>query len=319
MMGRENTIQNVYIAGLGAIGATFASKIHEIKPGSLRVICNQERIQRYTQQGVTVNGKAYAFRYLEPGGSAPPADLILIAVKHHQLSQAIEDIKKFVSKDTIILSLLNGISSEETIGEVFSADHVLPSFVVGTDAVRENMNIRYTNIGKIVFGAGIPDAHSGKVAAVGSFFNDVRIPYKVSNNILRDLWWKFMVNVGINQVSTVLRAPYGVFQKIGDARELMLSAAREVIRLSQNAGIHLNQDDLAEFIRIINSLSPEGKTSMLQDIEAGRKTEVEIFAGTVLALGRQYKIQTPVNETLYKIITIMEKMNSPSDVSKPSL
>jgi 2-dehydropantoate 2-reductase len=230
-------------------------------------------------------------------------------VLFRSLSQAIEDIKKFVSKDTIILSLLNGISSEATIGEAFGAEHVLPSFVIGTDAVRENTNIRYANIGKIVFGAGVPNAHSGQVAAVRSFFDAVQIPYTVSDNILRDLWWKFMVNVGVNQTSTVLRAPYGVFQKIGEAQELMVSAAREVIQLSQKAGIHLNQEDLAEFIKIINGLSPEAKTSMLQDIEAGRKTEVEIFAGTVLALGRQYMIRTPVNEILYKIITIMEKMN----------
>ena len=308
-MESENKIQSAYIAGLGAIGGAFGAKIQEIKPESLRIICNQERVRRYTKQGVLVNGKAYTFRYLEPGGNAPAADLILIAVKHHQLSQAIEDIKKFVSKDTIILSLLNGISSEEIIGEAFGAEHVLPSIVVGTDSVRVNTNIRYTSIGKIVFGASIPYAHSKKIAAVRSFFEDVQIPHTVSDNILRDLWWKFMVNVGVNQASTILRAPYGVFQKIGDAQELMVSAAREVIQLSQKAGIHLNQNDLAEFIRIINALAPEGKTSMLQDIEAGRKTEVEIFAGTVLALGRQYKIQTPVNEILYKIITIMEKMN----------
>ncbi len=311
MIERENKIQNVYIAGLGAIGGAFGTKIQENKPESLRIICNQERIRRYIKQGVLVNDKAYKFRYLEPGEDSPAADLILIAVKHHQLSQAIEDIKRFVSRDTIILSLLNGISSEETIGEAFGAEHVLPSFVVGTDAVRENTKIRYTNIGKIVFGATIPIAHSEKVSAVGTFFDAVQIPYTVSDNILRDLWWKFMVNVGVNQASTVLRAPYGVFQKIGEAQELMVSAAREVIELSQKAGIYLEQEDLAEFIRIINSLSPEGKTSMLQDIEAGRKTEVEIFAGAVLALGRQYKIQTPVNEILYKIITIMEKMNLP--------
>jgi 2-dehydropantoate 2-reductase len=79
-----------------------------------------------------------------------------------------------------------------------------------------------------------------------------------------------------------------------------------VIALAEKAGIGLTEKDLDEWGRILTRLSPTGKTSMLQDVEAGRKTEVEIFAGKVVALGKDYRVPTPVNETLLRIIKVVE-------------
>ena len=139
-------------------------------------------------------------------------------------------------------------------------------------------------------------------------FEKADIPYNIPEDMLHELWWKFMVNVGINQISAVLKAPYGVFQKVKDAEELMKTASNEVIQLSCKAGINLKADAINEFIKVLSKLAPEGKTSMLQDIEAGRKTEVDIFSGTVIELGKKYGVATPVNNMLYKMIKTMEQI-----------
>ena len=111
-----------------------------------------------------------------------------------------------------------------------------------------------------------------------------------------------MVNVGVNQASAVMRAPYGVFHVNPDARAVMFALMREAIALAQCAGVNLTDADLAGWDNVLRNLSPSGKTSMLQDIEARRQTEVEIFAGKVVALGLKYGIPTPVNETILHII-----------------
>lgn len=116
------------------------------------------------------------------------------------------------------------------------------------------------------------------------------------------------MNVGVNQTSAVLRAPYGMFHNIEEARDLMRMASLEVVHVAKKAGINLTEEDITESIRIICTLSPEGKTSMLQDIEAGRKTEVEIFAGTVIELGNKYGVDAPVNDILFKMIRTLEQM-----------
>jgi 2-dehydropantoate 2-reductase len=301
------SIQNVYISGLGAVGSAYAAKLYEYNPELVTVIADTDRIQRYRRAGIIVNQKEYSFKFIEPEIKADPADLIIIAVKQHHLHESITAIRHFVGEKTIILSLLNGITSEEVIGGRYGSEKLLYSFVVGTDSVREGNSTRYTSIGKIVFGEKDNRIDSPKVQAVKELFDATGIPYEIPKDILREIWWKWMMNVGINQVSAILKAPYGVFQKVGEARALMEMAAREVLQLAEKVGIQLSLEDLQTYFKIVNSLSPQGKTSMLQDIEAGRKTEVEGFAGTVLALGRQYGVETPVNEVLFRMMRTLEQ------------
>lgn len=303
-------IKNVYMIGLGAIGGAFAGRIAEYCPECLKVVVGKERAERYGKSGITINEKPVCFDFVQPEQTNQKADLMIIAVKQHHLAQTIEDIRVLIGPDTIILSLLNGISSEEILGQQFGLEKMLYSFCVGTDTVRVGTNIHYTNIGRIVFGDKAGSLSSPKVKAVRGFFDYVHIPYHVPEDIIREQWWKFMMNVGINQVSAVLRAPYGPFMVQGDASELMYAASREVISIAEKAGINLSEEDIAKYTEILKTLSPEGKTSMCQDVEAGRKTEVEIFAGTVMELGRRYGIETPVNNVLYKLIRAIEQMGT---------
>ena len=80
----------------------------------------------------------------------------------------------------------------------------------------------------------------------------------------------------------------------------------EVITLSEKAGANLTHEDIEKFNKILLDLNPQGMTSMLQDVEAGRKTEVEMFAGKVIALGRHYNVPTPVNQRLFDLIKEIE-------------
>jgi len=301
-------IRKVAVIGTGAIGAAYASRIYDMNSECLKVVANKERIERYLRNGFFINDKRYDFNYIEPNEQTEPVDLVLIAVKFHNLNQTIKDIKNFVGSNTIIISLLNGISSEELVGKEFGMNRILYAICVGIDAVRNNNKIKFSSLGKIVFGEENNELHSDKVIAVKNFFDQAQISYEIPENMIRELWWKFMVNVGVNQTSAILRAPYGIFQNIKEAHDLMISAMKEVMNIAQKLGIDLNEEDLIQWCNVLKNLSKEGKTSMLQDIEAGRKTEVEIFAGTVCELGKKYDVPTPVNRTLFNMIRTLEKM-----------
>ncbi len=301
-----NPIKNVYFSGIGAIGSIFASKIHDMNPKILKVIADEARIKRYTKNPVSINKKGYDFTYITPEQSGAPADLMIISVKQHQLKGAIKDLKNYVGKHTILMSLLNGIESEQILEKEFTENKILYAFCVGQDAIRNETQVTYTHIGKIVLGDPINN-NSSEVLAVKELFERSQIPYEIPENIVREQWWKFMLNVGINQVSTVLGAPYGVFQTSQEAMELVLMASEEVITLSKMAGVNLTSQDLDRIMTTLHKLSPQGKTSMLQDMEARRKTEVEIFAGSVIKLGEKYGIQVPINKMLYNQIQVLEK------------
>jgi 2-dehydropantoate 2-reductase len=301
-------IKTVSLVGLGAIGAAYGSLLHDSLKESFRVVANEERINRYRQNDIRINNKVYKFNYITPGTKVEPVDLIIFAVKNAELPQAIEDVKHHVGPNTIIFSLLNGISSEETIYNKLKNEHILYSMSVEIDALRTNYDVHFTTRGRIEFGER-DNSLSEDVLAVKDLFETVGIDYKISENITHTMWWKFMINVGVNQTSAVLKAPYGVFQSLPIAYKWMESAMREVVALSAKAGTGLTDEDVKKFWPIINNLSPKGKTSMLQDVEAGRKTEVEYFAGKVCELGKKYEVPTPINEQLYNIIRIIEEMD----------
>lgn len=302
------SIEKIAIIGLGGVGSAYASRLLDLKPEGVRVIAGGERAARYRENGFVINGKRYDFDYYCPEEQCDPADLIVVAVKSYALAQAVKDMRNHVGEDTIILSLLNGITSEEILAAAYGEEKVLHGFCIGIDAIHERNMIGYARTGKVKFGEKENRELSPKVLAVKQLFDNAGIPYEIPEDMLREQWWKFMVNVGINQASAVLRADYKVFWEVPEARKLMDSAMWEVVRLSQQLGVNLTEKDIERWYEVFYTLEPTGKTSMLQDIEAGKRTEIDLFAEAVCGLGRQYGIETPVNEVLLNIIKSLERM-----------
>jgi 2-dehydropantoate 2-reductase len=302
-----SAITSVSLIGAGAIGSYYASKLFDLDRNCISLIAGGKRYDRLEKEGIIVNGRHFSIPLIRPGDEERSADLIIVAVKHDHLPDAIGDIKSSVKAKTIILSIMNGIESEERIGAVYGMDKVLYGVAVGIDAVRIGNSVTYSKDGILFFGEGENAAPSERVREVKDLFDRAGIVSETPNDMIRTLWWKFMINVGINQTSAILGAPYGVFQQSPHARNLVDSAMREVTAIAAAAGVHIDEDDVKQWNEILSGLSPEGKTSMLQDVEARRKTEVEMLAGTVIRLGRKYNIPTPVNETLFNFITVIEQ------------
>jgi len=300
------SIKKVSIIGTGAIGATFASTIHDHIGDNLRVITSGERYKRYKEKGFIINGKAYHFNYVKPDEAVEKADLLLIAVKYHHLDQVIKDIKNHVGENTIILSLLNGIDSEEIIGKHYNMNQILYALVFKIDATREGNKITHSLPGTIAFGEKKNEVYSEKVKRVKSFFDEANLCYEIPKDMIKKMWWKFMVNVGINQSSAILKAPYSVFQTSDEALQLLKDAMNEIVLLGNVLGIDLEEKDMDSFIQLLFNLSKDGKTSMLQDVLAKRKTEVEMFAKVACDLGEEHNLKLPINDMMYKMIKVIE-------------
>jgi len=299
-------IKTITVIGAGAMGACYASKFYEMDKNCISLVATSDRYDRLKEKGLIVNGKHYFFHVIRPEEKTPLSDFIIVTVKHHHLEEAIRDISNRVGEKSLILSIMNGIESEEQIAVAYGADKVLYGVAVGIDAVRHANSITFSQQGKLFFGEAKNLHHTEPVMRVQSLFNRAGIIYEIPEDMIRILWWKFMINVGINQASAALSAPYSVFHNFQEARELMESAMREVITIAKAEGIHLFEEDIENWNSFLSTLSPQGKTSMLQDVEAKRKTEIEMFAGKVIELGKKHGIPTPINQTLYRLIKVIE-------------
>ncbi|MBN2568432.1 MAG: ketopantoate reductase family protein [Deltaproteobacteria bacterium] len=297
----------VSVIGAGAMGSFYASKFYDMDRECVSLVAGGERCESLRQKGLTVNDKHYPLHVISTEENVPPADLLIVAVKHHHLEQTIKDMGCVIGKDTAIISVMNGIESEDRIGAVYGMEKMLYAVAVGIDALRQEERVVYTKQGKLFFGEACNHSTSERVRKVQALFDRAGIEYEIPEDMIRNLWWKFMINVGINQVSAVLRAPFSVFQKSDHARQLMELTMREVMDIGRVKGVNLHEEDIKNWYSFMSQLSPKGKTSMLQDIDARRKTEVEMFAGKIIELGEKHAVPTPVNNVLFKAIKAIEE------------
>lgn len=292
------SIEKIIIIGAGALGAAYGGLLYEMDPKCVCFIASGSRYERLKRDGVVVNGKRYPIAVVGPEEAAP-ADLLIVAVKHHHLDKAIAEMKKAIGPETTVLSVMNGIDSEERIGAVYGTDKVIYGLTLGIDAVREGNSVNYKNQGRIFFGEAKNPGMTDRVRRIHELFDRAGIAHVVPPDMIRSLWFKYMVNVGANQVSATLRANYGALRSSAQAGELMDAAMREVIAIARAMNVDLGEKDIGEWYKVLDALHAEGKTSMFQDVEAGRKTEVEMLAGTVIELGKRFGVATPVNQRLY--------------------
>ena len=220
-------INKIALIGAGALGVLYGSRLTEAF-GNERVyfIADQERTARYKKTPFTCNGKICDFRYVEDTMKTKTVDLIIVAVKYTGIDQAVKSIRNFVGRETMIISLLNGIASEEVIAEAFGQEHLLYCVAQGMDAVKEGSDVHYDNGGILLLGSQ-DNTRTAPLQAVAKMLETADIPYKIPCDIHYCLWNKLMLNTGVNQTAAVFETNYGGLQKEGEARDLMLKAMEE--------------------------------------------------------------------------------------------
>ena len=300
-------IRTVSIIGMGALGILFGRQMSKNMPkGDLHFIASAERIARYQMEGVFCNEERCDFDYVRPDEKTRLADLLIFAVKYTALPQAIEDARNQIGQHTILLSLLNGIQSEEDLAKAYGQENVLYCVAQGMDAVKVGNRLTYSQAGQLCFGEK-DSRQTERVCAVADFFASVGVSYAIPADMQKALWNKFMLNTGLNQVSAIMHTGYGAVQHEGAVRDKTVAAMREVMAIAEKKGIRLTETDIQNWMDLIATFDPNGMPSMRQDFDAKRPSEVELFAGTVIRLGKGLGMPTPVNDEIYRIVQETEK------------
>lgn len=292
-------INSVAIIGLGAVGAVVGEQLSAVLGDQLFCVVDSERKARYTKNGITVNEKSCHFNYVTPE-ELKPVDLIIIATKNLQMEEAVKEIKNGVGSDTMILSLLNGIQSEKEIVSAYGQEKTLYGFIIDLQSINLNGKITCFEKGKIVFGEK-DNAVTERIKAVTALFDSAKVKYEVPQDILLAMWKKFLINVVFNSLGAICRSTYGGF-RFDALQDCARKVGYEVIEVANAEGIPLTRELLEEDIKKNLEYNPLGKCSMLQDVEAERKTENKWFCGTICKLGKEHGIPTPYCEFLGNLL-----------------
>ncbi|MGI6029248.1 MAG: ketopantoate reductase family protein [Candidatus Heteroscillospira sp.] len=304
-------IKTVSLIGLGAIGTYLATRLQSVLGDDLRIIAGGERKERILRDGMIANGERYDFHVVEPDEETGFADLAIIIPKFMGLRQSLEDMRNQIGPETLMLAPLNGVDAEEIVGEYYPAENIITSLMMVSSVKKGNSCTFDPKSAFIQFGEKKNEGeYSPRVAAVKELFERAGINVRVPRDMMRAKWMKYMINVSENQSSAVLGICYKAWTGISPSADFVREKlAREVIAIAQAQGIDLTEEDLAKRRERVVVVLPQNKTSTLQDIEAGRHTEVDIFSGTIMRLGKKYGIPTPYNEMFYHMIKVLEEKN----------
>ena len=307
-------IRTVHIIGMGALGLLFGEPIRQNADaaGQPRYVMDAARRARHEKETYTINGRVVRPAMITPE-EAEPADLVLVGVKYPALTAALETMASSVGEDTVILSLMNGVDSEDIIAERFGAEKVLYSVSQEMDAQRYGADLVYTRAGQLYL--GVPDRAEGAVRAAleerldrtCAFFDAVKLPYTREPEIIYRQWSKFMLNVGCNQICMVYDQGYGPCMERGsEAFAMMTGAMREVCAVAAALGIPVGEREVAQYLGILRTLDPEALPSMGQDRRQRQRSEVDMFAGVVIRYGERLGIATPVNDYMLRRVREIE-------------
>ena len=298
------SIKKVSIVGMGALGLMYAN--HMAKQGiNVTFVMDEKRLEKYRGTTFTINDEEVTFNMIS-SQEATPADLLMVAVKFTGLQSALDVMGTSIDEHTIIMSVMNGISSEEIIGSRYGMDNILYTVAQGMDAMKFGNALKFTQMGNLHIGT-VKGGNPKLQEAVSEFFDSIKMPYVVEEDILWRMWFKFMLNVGINQICMVYDTTYSGALCEGTPNRSLVAAMREVLAVANAKGINLTEADLKKCIDIERTLDPNGTPSMGQDRINKKASEVEMFAGTVIKLGEELGILTPENKYIRDRVYEIEK------------
>lgn len=285
----SNVINHVVLLGAGAIGVLPAALLVKAPGVKLSVASDADRAARYRREGIFLNDEKLPFDYVSPE-ELTAADLVLVATKMPSLAEALENVAPAVTGKTVFLPLLNGISAYDVIKSRFPQNPVLKGFHLGHASVRIGNRITHDGVGTIYCG-GEKSALDFTVDLLKSAGVDVEAPeeFEVA------MWQKFILNVGINQTQAFYRADYGQVQRSPEMLRFAWDLMEEAVAVGRACGVALGDEVIESAMMVICKMPSTVKTSMLQDVENGRVTEVDAFAGMVCRLAEKFNIDVPKN------------------------
>jgi 2-dehydropantoate 2-reductase len=301
----------IAIVGPGALGCLLAAKLKSAGEEVWLVDYRPERLDLLNRQGIilkTPNGLEAAVKVpVVEAERVEPVDLAILTVKAHQTRTAAPSLPLLLGPAGLALTLQNGLGNLEEMAQVVRPERLLGgASILGATKLKEGevllAGLGPTYVGPPPGSRVTPD----QVEAVAALFRRAGMPCEVRSDIERVLWEKLLVNVGINPLTAILRIKNGGLPNLPPAWNLAVAAAVETQAVARASGINLNVDPEAR-LREVCTATAANRSSMLQDILAGRRTEIEALNAQVAARGASHGIPTPVNHTLTQLIRALEE------------
>ncbi|MDW7775741.1 MAG: ketopantoate reductase family protein [Methanosarcinales archaeon] len=317
--------RNIAIMGAGAIGSVIGGMLAR-QGHRVTLIGRQPHMDAIARDGLHISGiwGEHTVRSLA-ACTAPPVpcpdrqhakhkdgyqDMVFITVKSFDTALAAREVLTLVGPDTMVISMQNGLGNVETLAGIVGRDRMVGGMAIFGAVMTGPGSVEVTVIASETLLGELDRPPAPRVEAAARMLDDAGIPTLVSDNIMRDIWHKALYNIALNPLSALFQVPYGRIADNPHTRWLIGQMITEAFEVARAEGIDLGLASPQEFLQILweRKLPPtrEHRSSMLQDIVRGRRTEIDYINGAVVRLGEEHGIGTPYNSAVLRMVKAKE-------------
>jgi 2-dehydropantoate 2-reductase len=301
----------IAVVGSGALGGFFGALFAQTGQDVTLVDVDSKKVESIRGSGLTVTTRERERTVRVPitrsTEDVGPVDLVFFSVKSYATLGAAQTLPPLLGADTLVMSIQNGIGNVEKIASVVGPERVVGGItahsfqMVGPSHIRYVGGAGHMHIGK-VRGENTP-----RVQEVAAVLRQGGVEVEVNDSIQDFIWYKLMVNTPINAIAAITRFKNGELAESEGVRQLMMLVADEALAVAKEEGIRfLGEGHPLDACLAALRAAAENKASMLQDVEAGRRTEIDAINGAIVERAARYGIAVPVNETLVRLVKVIE-------------
>jgi 2-dehydropantoate 2-reductase len=290
----------IAIFGAGAVGGYFGGRLAQAGEDVV-LIARGGNLEAMKADGLRVESIAGNFvvdpvQATEDPNEVGLVDAILVAVKAWQVRQAAREMRPMVGSETFVVPLENGVEAPAQLAAVLGEKHVLGGLCRIISALVEPGHVRHAGISPTITFGEMDGRRSERAERLRDAFQRAEgVTPEIPADVRVAMWEKFLFIAALSGVGAVTRAPVGVLRSLPETRRMLEQAMEEILAVGQARGVALPREAITETMVFIDGLPPDGTASMQRDVMAGRPSELASQNGTVVRLGREASVETPLH------------------------
>ena len=299
------------LGGAGAMGGIFGARLSAAGHDVTLIDVNATAVDLINLQGLRIDAKdgtskTYHVKASTSPAEVGPVDVIMNFVKCYHTDTAVRSALPMMSDKTAFLTLQNGWGNAPKIAAIAGDDRILVGLTYHSGTLLGPAHVKHPGQGMTYIGE-VHGKATPRLEAICAAFRSADLDVTQSSSILDEVWKKLCLNVCTLPTSALLRFfAHQLVQHDGMKAE-MRALLVEVVNVAEAQGINIDFDERWQAITSLLEKAVGGKSSMLQDVEARRRTEIEVINGAIVAAGQKYGIPTPHNDAMVNLISSLEQ------------
>jgi 2-dehydropantoate 2-reductase len=295
----------IAIVGSGGVGGYFGGRLAEAG-ADVTFLARGPHLDALRARGLRITspkGDVHLPRVKAVGDTRDigPVDVVLFAVKLYDSDSAVATLAPLIGPATVVIPLQNGVDSVEMLRRAVGAEHAGGGTCYVSAVIAEPGVIRHTAMDHLIFGE-IDGTRSPRLEALLRACDPANFRSTLSGDVRLDIWTKFVRLSVLSGMTAVARSPLGVVCGDPELFDMLKEAAREALAVAHAKGLAVPETTVEDVARTSAALPPGTKSSMLEDLERGRRLELPWLSGAIVRIGREVGVPTPIHRFITAVL-----------------